>query len=103
MKINRTEIKDNSKTARIKPFAHIMAGFANERFRGDDGIDTFSESDTGFLAMIGGTDVRVNKGVDIRVIQFDYNPTRFSFAGGASQTLHNFRIGSESFFVNCQR
>lgn len=91
--VGGVEIKDNSKTKKVKPFAHFMAGLVRARASFSGTLGTGSESDTGFGAIIGGgLDFRVGKRVDIRAIQFDYAPTRFGFDGG-SQTSHNFRIG----------
>ncbi|MDT7689214.1 MAG: hypothetical protein QOE46_1973 [Acidobacteriota bacterium] len=82
------EFKDNSTETKVKPFARVLAGFQHIRANvsGFSGLD---ESDTGFSAALGGgVDFRVNPRVDIRAIQFDYNPTRFN-----GQTSNNFRIG----------
>ena len=82
------EFKDNSTETKVKPFARVLAGFQHIRANvsGFSGLD---ESDTGFSAAIGGgVDFRVSPRVDIRAIQFDYNPTRFN-----GDTSHNFRIG----------
>ena len=79
------QIKDNAKETKVKPFAHLMAGFANLRFK----TLGFSESRTGFSGIFGaGLDVKVNDRVDVRVVQADYNPTRLD-----GETQHNFRIG----------
>ena len=96
------QIKDNARETRFKPFAHALAGIAHAKVDGNFSNDVciavfpspcpvdFEESDTGFVAAIGGgLDIRANDRVDIRAIQFDYNPTRV-FDGG---TQHNFRIG----------
>ena len=49
----------------------------------------FTDSETGFAAAIGGgIDYRISDRLDVRAVQFDYNPTRL-FDG----TQHNFRIG----------
>lgn len=110
------QIKDNSKATRIKPFAHAMIGFSRyaiDLTELDDDIEDFD--DAGFSAVIGGgLDVRVHPRVDLRVIQFDWNPTRFDFRdfgarfGGPlvlaptgidfTRTLHNFRIGFGAAF-----
>ena len=86
------QFKDNSKEAKVKPFAHLMAGFAHARSEVDvTGAVTanFDDSETGFAGIIGGgLDFRVSPRVDIRAIQFDYNPTRLG-----DSTQHNFRIG----------
>lgn len=105
------QIKNNEKDGpRFKPFAHILAGVANERFRCTQGCDlkvvnptegtstsTFSESTSSFAMVFGGgIDIRVHPRVDIRVIQLDYNPI---FYGGnenidlSGRTQNNFRIG----------
>jgi len=84
------QFKDNAKETKVKPFAHVMAGIANARFsaRGT-GLPDTSDSETGFAGIVGGgIDFRVSPRVDIRAIQFDYNPTRLS-----GETQHNFRIG----------
>lgn len=83
------QFKDNSTETKVKPFAHLMAGFAHARV--SNGI---SDSETGFAGVIGGgVDIRVSRRVDFRVVQFDYNPTRL---GG--ETQHNFRIGAGIVF-----
>lgn len=82
------EIKDNNKETKVKPFARGLVGFQHSRAKAS-GITSFSESDTGFSAAIGGgLDFRVSPRVDFRAIQFDYNPTRQS-----GETQHNFRFG----------
>ena len=49
----------------------------------------FTETETGFAgAFGGGLDIRAGDRIDVRVIQFDYNPTRLF-----DSTQHNFRIG----------
>ncbi len=96
------QIKDNSKEARFKPFAHALVGAAHAKIDGNFSNDVciavfpspcpvdFEESDTGFAgAFGGGLDIRASERVDIRAFSLDYNPTRL-FDGG---TQHNFRIG----------
>lgn len=80
------QVKNNSRSARLKPFAHALVGGA--RYKASTlGFGSFSE--TGFaMALGGGLDVRAGKHIDVRVIQADYNPARIS--GG---TDHNFRLG----------
>jgi hypothetical protein len=78
------EVKDNSPETKIKPFAHLMAGFNHSRVS-----SLISDSETGFAVVAGGgLNIRVNRRVDIRAIQLDYAPTRL---GGTWQ--HNVRIG----------
>jgi hypothetical protein len=95
------QVKDNSSETTFKPFAHALVGAAHARNRvsfDNLGCITlfpnpcpadFTETETGFGgAFGGGIDIRVNNRVDIRAIQFDYNPTRLF-----DSTQHNFRIG----------
>jgi hypothetical protein len=87
------EIKDNNKETKVKPFARVLAGFQHARANGS-GVITFSDSETGFSGAVGGgIDFRVSPRVDIRAIQFDYNPTHL---GGGWQ--HSFRIGAGIIF-----
>jgi hypothetical protein len=84
------QIKDNSTETRLKPFLHVMAGFANARATASG----FSDSSTGFAGIIGGgLDIRAGKRVDVRVVQLDYNPTRIE-----GEWQHNFRIGAGIVF-----
>jgi opacity protein-like surface antigen len=95
------QVKDNSKEARFKPFAHALAGVARQtaRFTSPLVTDTFEVKDTSFALKIGGgLDVRVHPKVDLRLIELDYNPV---FMGDQTilgttfqgQTQHNFTIG----------
>src|SRR5512145_1716682 len=82
------QIKDNSSESTFKPFAHALVGAAHARNRVNFSNDVciavapspcpldFTDSETGFAgAFGGGIDIRASNRVDIRVIQFDYNPT----------------------------
>lgn len=85
------QFRDNAKETKVKPFAHVLAGAAHATFdvRGLPTPLDFDDSETGFaMAVGGGLDFRLNDRIDIRAVQFDYNPTRL-----ASETQHNFRIG----------
>lgn len=93
------QIKNNASEVTFKPFAHALVGVAHSRNRvraNDLGCVAifpdpcnFTETDTGFAGAIGGgIDIRASDRVDIRVVQFDYNPTRLF-----DSTQHNFRIG----------
>lgn len=96
------QLKDNSKETKVKPFLHALVGAARSRNKVNFSDDIcvavfpspcpadFTETDTGWAgAFGGGLDIRAGKRFDIRVIQFDYNPTRVFDA-----TQHNFRIGA---------
>ena len=94
------QLKDNASEGTFKPFAHALAGAAHTRNRVNfnqiaciaivpSPCTPFTENETGFAAALGGgLDIRVNDKVDVRAIQFDYNPTRLF-----DSTQHNFRIG----------
>ena len=93
------QIKDNSKTAKVKPFAHALVGAAIARADVDQVVcaqvigapcpTDLDESETGLAgAFGGGIDLRVSDRLDVRAIQFDWNPTRLG-----DRTQHNFRIG----------
>jgi len=92
------QVKDNSSDARFKPFAHAMigAGHGRSKFKNvtcSGGIDCSglfaSESQTGFAgAFGGGLDIKLNKKIDFRAIQVDYNPIKFN-----DGTDHNVRFG----------
>ena len=95
------QIKDNATEGTFKPFAHALVGAAQARNRVNFSNDfcitifpnpcpaDFTSNETGFAgAFGGGIDIRVNNRVDIRAVQFDYNPTRLF-----DSTQHNFRIG----------
>lgn len=82
------EVKDNNTETKIKPFARGLVGFQHAS-ADISGVSGFNTHENGFSAAIGGgVDFRVNSRVDVRAIQFDYNPTRL---GGTTQ--NNFRFG----------
>jgi hypothetical protein len=100
------QVKDNSTETKFKPFIHALVGAARVRNEGNFSTDIcvavfpspcpadFSETDTGLAGVFGGgLDIRAGKRLDIRVIQFDYNPTRVF-----DSTQHNFRIGAGIVF-----
>ena len=76
------QIKDNSRSKRVKPFGHVLAGFARYSNKQAQTLDLFpafnftiDDRFTGFAMKIGGgLDIKVGKRVDIRVIQADYTP-----------------------------
>jgi opacity protein-like surface antigen len=92
----------NNKTdgPRWKPFGHIMAGIANQKFNARGTVvtgtppvvATLNDSPgTNNFAMIfgAGLDVRVHKNIDLRLVQIDYNPV---FFGG--QNIGTFHLDS---------
>ncbi|MDQ3920087.1 MAG: hypothetical protein M3348_16600 [Acidobacteriota bacterium] len=91
------QVKDNSRAARFKPFAHALAGVARYSERGRQSIDLFPEFNfvaddrvTAFALKVGGgIDIRAGRRIDIRAVEFDYNPF---FAGD-----HHFTTVSGPF------
>ncbi len=81
------QFKDNRNDApRWKPFGHILAGVADQRLNlngtvtDPGGTTVFADSfQTANFSMVfgAGLDVKVHKHVDIRLVQFDYNPVFF--------------------------
>ena len=91
------QVKDNSNSGRLKPFAHALAGTAYSRIKisglgcspGIDCTGFEGGSETNFAgAFGGGLDVRLSRRVQIRLIQVDYNPIWFD--GGVQ---NNIRFG----------
>jgi opacity protein-like surface antigen len=107
--VGGVQVKDNEKSGTFKPFAHAMAGIAHGRAKVENFTCTMTTlgancaqfnpgsttlSSTGFGGVFGGgIDIRLNNKVQIRAIQFDYNPTRLE---GTWQ--HNARIGAGIVF-----
>ncbi|MGE3466688.1 MAG: hypothetical protein AB7J13_07120, partial [Pyrinomonadaceae bacterium] len=97
------QIKDNSGTQRIKPFAYALVGIASNKTSNTNtcisgmcppGLGASSRSDTGFgSAFGGGIDLRVNDKIEIRLIQADFNPIYSNF-----RSDNNFRIGAGIVF-----
>ena len=107
------QIKDNRKDgAKLKPFAHILAGAAQQSFQGEGQflsptpfltqggeIIAFDINSTDFaMSFGGGLDLRIHRNVDIRLIQVDWNPifrgdrdTQFGTFPGAMQ--NNIKVG----------
>ena len=88
------QIKDNSSSARFKPFAHALVGVAVNRIKSTTSITgtptrRFTTNETGFAAAVGGgLDIKINDKFDFRAIQVDYNPVR-----NFGQFSNNVRFG----------
>ncbi len=83
------EVKDNAKETKVKPFGHVLAGVAHSTADVNGTAVSFSDSSNDFAAALGGgVDFKLNDRIDLRAIQFDWNPVRSD-----GQTSHNFRIG----------
>lgn len=76
------QIKDNASEKRLKPFAHFLAGVGHTKLKRTcpvcfDILPDIETSDTGFAAAVGGgLDIRINRRIDLRAFQVDYNPIR---------------------------
>ena len=104
--VGGVQIKDNSNEGRFKPFAHAMTGLGHARTKFTNAgctpanpsggcpfaDSTFSSNGWAFV-LGGGLDFRLNNRIQIRAVQFDYNPIRFDGA-----TDHNLRIGAGIVF-----
>jgi hypothetical protein len=106
------QVKNNSREARFKPFAHALLGAARYTARQRQGLDLFPQGnfvardrETSFsLKLGGGLDIRVGRRVDVRVFELDYNPVfagdrgfetisgPFTFSS-TGRTAHNFTFG----------
>jgi opacity protein-like surface antigen len=95
------QLKDNSKEARVKPFGHVLAGAAHQTVTfTSPGLTNDSDiNDTNFAMKFGGgVDIRVHPRVDLRVVEFNYNPIfrgdiTFDDEVFRGRTQHNFTIG----------
>ena len=73
------QIKDNNRNSKFKPWAHILMGVADQHFSAEEtspGSGTIFDVNSTDWAMKfgGGLDYEVHRNVDIRFIQFDWNP-----------------------------
>jgi hypothetical protein len=70
------QVKDNRKSTRLKPFAHVLTGVSHFRdvYKTTFGSGfTSTNTQTAFtIAFGGGLDIRVNKTISVRPVQFDY-------------------------------
>jgi hypothetical protein len=108
------QLKNNSRSGgALRPFGEALFGVAHATadvcVSGNAGFDVDDippcgnnpigpipprTTDNAFTAVIGGgLDIRAGERFSVRVIQFDYAPTRF---GG--ETQHNFRFGAGLVF-----
>jgi hypothetical protein len=96
------QIKDNSTSGHLKPFAHAMIGAAHRSNKIPGGGTIclaiipcpVSTNETAFAAAFGGgLDVRLRGRVGLRLFQVDYNPIKYD-AGVA----HGVRLGAGLIF-----
>lgn len=83
------QFKDNSKTAKIKPFFHLLGGKALSREEGT--LRSYEPDQTQFFntmivryssfkfsgAVGGGIDVKINDKLDLRAVQLEYNQSAY--------------------------
>ncbi len=111
------QLKNNQSDARIKPFSHALAGVARYTSRLDQTVQPFTAFNFGLhddftafaMKLGGGIDIRASRRVDIRVIEFDYNPifardrALQTISGPftvstTGKTTHNFSFGAGIVF-----
>ena len=76
------QIKNNGVDARVKPFAHALAGAARYSATIDQVVQPFTAFNAGLrdnftsfaMKLGGGLDLRAGRRIDIRVVEVDYNP-----------------------------
>ena len=73
------QIKDNLKDGpKWKPFAHALMGIANQHFQAEQlngNVVIYDIKTNDFAMKMGaGLDFAVTKNIDVRLIQFDWNP-----------------------------
>ncbi len=75
-----------SRGENVNAFTHMLFGAAT--LRGGGG------SETGFaMGFGGGADISLNERFAVRVIQFDYLPTRLDLFGTGGEWMNNIRLG----------
>ena len=95
------QVKNNVKDGtRWRPFGHLLVGFADQRFNANGSVLTpgrvnlvATSLDTQDFSMLlgGGLDVKVHDHIDIRAVQFDFNPIFFG-----DKTLGGFNLANGS-------
>jgi hypothetical protein len=96
------QIKNNGRAARVKPFAHALAGVARYTNTQRQTLDLFPQFNftiedrvSSFALKVGGgLDLRVSRRIDIRVFEFDYNPV---FSKDRNPTVTSGGFTSVSF------
>jgi hypothetical protein len=86
------QFKNNSREGRVKPFAHLLIGASVNGSKNNLFGSSFSR--TSLAGVVGGgIDLRINKRVSLRLIQFDYNPI---LKNGLA--FNNIRLGAGVVF-----
>ena len=89
------KVQDNARTTRFRPFAHALFGVAHvsnmprvlQQTSTGRTVAIITDTGPGFT-LGGGLDIRLTRNLDLRALQYDYNPV---WAGG--QTFHNLKLG----------
>ena len=102
------QVKNNSTEARFKPFGHAMAGVGQYKEKVSNQSCTTpsnctyvpaSETNTGFSFVLGGgLDIKVNRRIDIRVVQFDLNSISFQRSISNRSGFSTFRFSTGIVF-----
>jgi opacity protein-like surface antigen len=106
------QIKDNSATTRVKPYAHALFGVAhytvNDTQTSPVAFLNFNVRDSNrsfAMKLGGGIDLRASEHIDLRLVEINYNPIfagQRTLVGGPvpsnplvanGRTAHNFTIG----------
>ena len=98
------QFKNNKRDAVAKPFGHVLVGVGKHTDKFTTSCPTgavcppFDQDITGLSVIFGGgLDVKVNRRIDIRAIQFDIN-TISGESGVQKAYYHNFRFSSGIVF-----
>lgn len=98
------QFKNNRRQAKVKPFAHVLVGYGKhaDKFKtpcpSGAVCPPFNIDFTGVSLIVGGgLDIKVNRRIDVRAIQFDLNPI-FYKSGGRNNSWDNTRFSSGIVF-----
>lgn len=98
------QFKDSKRKTKAKPFAHVLVGYGNhfDKFKtpcpSGAQCPPFNVDFEGVSLIIGGgVDVKINRRIDIRVVQFDFNPVIHNYEGSYVSWSNN-RISSGIVF-----
>ncbi len=82
------QFKDNRRTSKLKPFGHVLIGYGKHTDKFPSGCPSgavcppFNADFSGTSLIIGGgLDIKINRRIDIRAIQFDLDPIFYKFDG----------------------
>jgi hypothetical protein len=74
------QFKNNSVKAKFKPFAHILVGYGSNKYKATTVCSSNATCRVSYFDTVGtstiiggGFDIKINRRIDVRIIQFDYN------------------------------